>query len=441
MYPNRQDSVSQAARGLHRDALLSDSSFPDARSSFRRRAATKLRRPSLPQPRGSRDHIGVYTVAITLSAIVLGTVAGDAPRAAIIATAGAGALFVMRQRWAALLVAAAMGLTFLFVPAARTSVAAWALAILMMLAGIASARRVPQLLRLPSWTWGASMVVAAGCIAATVHSAPIVANVATGLAALCTAYLGAGLSRHLAMADARLLSWDEEGLVPITRDLLLGRITDGMLHNLAQPLNVISMANGNIDYIVEHLDMAPASREQLTERIERIASHTEGAADILTLFRSLGRDTAEPDAERAQTVTTVGRVLERAIAATRFTVRHHVTIGLAGSGLGRPVPGRQGTLEMLGVAALLSAFGAFADAAGRKVGGSVMMRAEFSPAHLTIRVSCVDETRRHLPCKALDAPTLWLVQQVAREAGGDFTCMPHGSRPTELVLRLARDDI
>ena len=256
------------------------------------------------------------------------------------------------------------------------------------------------------------------------------ANIATALGAIFVAYLGAGLARHLAMSDARLLSWDEQGLIPVTRDLLLGRLTDGMLHNLAQPLNVISMANGNIDYIVERLTLDPENRQQLAERIDRIASHTESAAEILALFRSLGRDTVDAGDGRGQREpATIGRVLERAVAATRFTVRHHVAIALSGNAIDHPVPGRQGTLEILGVAALLSAFGAFADRNGDKHRGTVVVRAELSPAHVVITVACVDDTETGRLCKVLDAATLWLVEQVALEGGGDFHCVPHGGRP------------
>lgn len=412
---------------------------PDGRLA-RRRRRWRLLPPIHPGP-SARSRI--YPAAIALSTVLLGLSAPQAPRAAIIAAAGAGALFVLRSRGFALLVAAIMILSFVLQPTASMSVAGWALAILMLLAGTASARNVPKLLRLPNWSWALAMVIGGGAIAATVVGTPLLAGLATALGSICAAYLGAGLARHLAMSDARLLSRDEEGLVAVTRDLLLGRITDGMLHNLAQPLNVISMANGNIDYIVEHLDIGPEARMQLTERIERIATHTDSAADILALFRSLGRDTVEIEpghaAEPRERIT-VGRVLERAVAATRFTARHHISVVLTGTALDRPVPGRQGTLEILAVAALLSAFGAFVDRAGNPLRGTVVLRAEIGSALIVINVACIDGNEAVIPCRVLDAATRWLVEQVAREAGGDFTCIPHGKQPTELVLRLARDD-
>ena len=219
------------------------------------------------------------------------------------------------------------------------------------------------------------------------------------------------------------------------RQLLLGRITGGMLHDLAQPLNVISMANGNLGYILERIAMDDESRLQLVERIDRITTHTEGAADILSLFRGLGRDGTHSGPQNVRSA------LARAVAATRSNVRHHVSVEIDGSALEYLVPGRHGTLELLGVAALLSAFSAFVDERGRKLKGSVMLHASVSPAHVVITVQGQTELGQSLPCKPLDNATRWLVEQVARQAGGDFHCVPRSGQPTQLVIRMARDDI
>ena len=378
---------------------------------------------------------GYFPLAITLSAIALGFAAIAAPAAAVIAAAGAGALVIMRERVMALLASAAMVALLVAVPAARSSAGCWSSMVTLAAAGTVSTHCAPALLRLPHWIWSLATVLGAASICVAFIGPPVPAAVATLSGSVCAGFIGAGLARYLAMADARILAWGEDGVMAVTRDLLLGRITGGMLHDLAQPLNVISMANGNLGYILEHLDIDPESRRQLIERIERISTHTEGAADILALFRGLGRDGAHGGPQNVRSALT------RAVAATRSNVRHHVSVQIEGGALDYLVPGRNATLELLGVAALLSAFRAFADDRGRKIKGTVMLHAAVSPAHVVINVHCVSEQEQQLPCKPLDNATRWLVEQVARQAGGDFQCVPRSGQPTQLVIRMARDDI
>ncbi|GAY19545.1 sensory box histidine kinase [Sphingobium fuliginis] len=208
-----------------------------------------------------------------------------------------------------------------------------------------------------------------------------------------------------------------------------------MLHDLAQPLNVISMANGNLGYIMESLEMPPAQRAQLDERLNRIAAQTEHAASILNLFRWFGRD-------REGAMLNVKSALQQAVAATRSNVRHGgVGVRLGGDALDYPLAGRHGLLEMMTVAALLSSFGTFVLADGSKIKGLVHVHAELSPSFIVIAIWCEDETARPCPAGPIDQTTLWLLEQIARAGDGDFRRAPEKHGLAQFTIRLARDDI
>jgi predicted MFS family arabinose efflux permease len=296
---------------------------------------------------------------------------------------------------------------------------------------------LPALLQPPRWTWVLVLALVIVCRAAALTANASTATLITIAGMPFAAYLGCGLARHLAMGDARLLSWGEDGLVPVTRDLLLGRVTSGMLHDLAQPLNVISMANGNMGYIIDQLDIDPQAKANLADRIARISTHTEGAAHILGLFRGFGRDGGS-DLSQLK----VRNALERALAATKSNVRHHgVAVALSGDGLEHPVPAHHGALEMMAVAALLNAFSAFLRPDGTKRKGEVRIMARLGPAFVSITVQCFDEAGQPLAGPMLDHATLWLVEQVAVSASGDFRCDHRAGKGTRFLIRLGRDDI
>lgn len=383
------------------------------------------------------DGTRLYPVAMAICAAVLGLTAPQAPGAGVLGAAAAGALFVLDSAFLVLCVGAVLTTGLFLVPDAQTSTAYW-LDLLIVLATAAIPRRfAPALLQASRWSWLAAMV--SGSIALSLYFAlpsPF-EHAALALACICSAFIGAGITRHLAVVDARLLAWGDRGLAEVTRDLLLGRITSGMLHDLAQPLNVISMANANMDYIISHLEIDDENRRQLEERVKRIAGHTDGAAGILNLFRWFGRDGGDGDAR-----LTVRSSLERALAATKSNVRHHgVTIRLQGDALDWPVPEQHGALEMIAVAALLSAFAGFISKHGEKLAGEVVLQAMTTPAHIVITVECTDENGQPLPSRRMDEATLWLVEQVARQASSQFRCLVRGSQPARFIIRLGRTDI
>lgn len=387
--------------------------------------------------RGWEDGSRLYPIVIAFGAVIFGFAIPHAPETSMAAALAVGALLVLNGRIKLALVALVLGINLLVNANAQHSAASWALMVLVTAAPFMPARLLPALLQPPRWTWVLVLALVIVCRAAALMANASTATLITIVGMPFAAYLGCGLARHLAMGDARLLSWGEDGLVPVTRDLLLGRVTSGMLHDLAQPLNVISMANGNMGYIIDQLDIDPQAKANLADRIARIATHTEGAAHILGLFRGFGRD-GGGDLSQLK----VRNALERALAATKSNVRHHgVAVNLSGDGLEHPVPAHHGALEMMAVAALLNAFSAFLRPDGTKRKGEVRIMARLGPAFVSITVQCFDETGQPLAGPMLDHATLWLVEQVAVSASGDFRCDHRAAKGTRFLIRLGRDDI
>lgn len=400
------------------------------------RAASPASRRSR-KGRGWNDGTQLYAVTAALAALTLGLVAPYAPGAGVISAASCGALYVLHCPRLSLISAILLAIGALPLTAAVTSSIFWTDLLLLCGAAFLPRAFATALLRVPRWSWPAAMATGALCLFLNFLAGPILGPALGIVAALCAAFIGAGIARHLAMVDARLLAWGDGGMVEVTRDLLLGRIASGMLHDLAQPLNVISMANANMDYIVSHLEIDEASRQQIQERVGRIANHTEGAAHILSLFRWFGRDGREGDAP-----LTVQSALECAIATTRSNVRHHgVAVHVRGAALDQLVPGQYGALQMMAVAALLSAFASFRGTDGHKHKGEVLLNASLTPAHVVITVDCIDEDGNPMRARQIDGATLWLVEQVAQEASGEFRCVLQKRKPLRFVIRLGRDDV
>lgn len=423
-------------------AAANGSGLPDGSEPERETCGFGLAPQLAMRMRAWEDGTRFYPGAIAVCALCLGLVSSHAPAAGVIGAAAAGALFVLHKTLKAALVTAGLSAGFYIIPDAQVSPAYWTTLAMVAGAGFLPRSIVTVLLRAPRWTWVLALLLAMSsfCCILLIANSSIPSPLATAAVltgSLSAAFLGAGLARHLAMVDARLLAWGEDGLVPVTRDLLLGRVTAGMLHDLAQPLNVISMANGNMRYIVEQLDIGEDSRKQLLDRVARISSHTEAAAFILSLFRWFGRD-----GDKESSALNVRSALERAVAATKSNVRHHgVSVELDGNALDHLLPEHHGALEMMAVAALLSAFGSFIGTGRDKRKGKVVLRAAMTPAHVVVTVQCIDETGAPAPARKLDHATLWLVEQVALDAGGDFRSMLRQSQPTRFVMRLGRDDI
>lgn len=381
--------------------------------------------------------VKLYPAATALCACALGLVAPQAPGAGAIAAASAGALVILHSTVLTLAVMVILSAGMIIIPEAARSPFYWTELVLLTAAVILPRRLAPGLLHVPRWAWPTAMVVGAVSLAGFFNvGGPCKLGLAI-VASLCSGFIGAGIARHLAVVDARLLAWGEGGMVEVTRDLLLGRITSGMLHDLAQPLNVISMANANMDYIISRLEIDEESRRQIQERVTRIATHTEGAAHILSLFRWFGRDGREGDSP-----LTIRSALECAISTTKSNVRHYgVTVSLRGNALDQIVPEQYGALQMMAVAALLSAFGSFFGHDGSKQRGDVLLYATITPAHIVVTVECVDDEGQPIPGLRIDEATLWLVQQVAQDVASEFRCINRRRQPVRFVIRLGRHDI
>lgn len=371
--------------------------------------------------------------SIAICAILLGLCSSQVAIAGVFASVSIGALFTLR---APIQTRAVLGILVVGLIVQLESGVSLAYAIVLaqtLVAAFAPRRLVSAVMSVPRWTWHIMSVLAAASICAMLLGfgpAP------TALALVTSGYLGVNVTRNLAMRDAHLLSWGDENLIKVTRDLLLGRVTSGMLHDLSQPLNVISMANGNMGYIVDRLDIDADDRRHLQERIERIGQHTQNAAEILSLFRWFGRDGSD-NAEQH----TVRNAFARAIAVTRSNARHNdVAVKLEGDGLDYLLPKRLGCLEIMAVAALLCALSSFVDANGTKKGGTVRIVANLKATDVMISLHSTDDMGQPVQGKTMDTATRWLVEQVAKEASGDFRALYRRDSSERFLIRLRRDD-
>lgn len=245
-------------------------------------------------------------------------------------------------------------------------------------------------------------------------------------AAVCSAVAGVRLAR------GRGAPAGEAEPETLARNLLLGHMATGMLHDLAGPLNVIAMASGNLDYIVKQAQIDPESRQQLEDRIRRIAGQTEEAAAILMLFRHFGRD-SQTDAPPV----TIRAVLERALAATRSSLSHPgVGAELTGEALDYPVHRERGRLEMIAAAALLTGFAAYRQPEEKRRGTVVLHAAQGRGDKVAIAMLCLDETGEPLAQPPLSSTMRWLLGQFTQEGTIDFIA-PHpeaGAGPLTIVL-------
>ncbi len=388
-------------------------------------AALRLLRP--------RERARTHSLVLTFAALAFGLCAMRAPGGGLLAAGAIGALFTINARNPTRALALIL-VAFLFVEGWEAPPAYWLTLTLLLLAGFAPVSLRSAVLNLPRSSWQLVLVVTTPCACGMFLGGGWLPAIPGMFGAF---YLGINIARHMARADARLLAWGEHDLDGVTRDLLLGRVTSGMLHDLAQPLNVISMANGNMGYIIDHLAIGDEERRQLLERINRISHHTQAAALILSLFRWFGRDGSDDPA-----ALTVRSALERAVAATRSNVRHHgVAVQLQGNGLEYLLPARHGALELMAVAALLCAFASFLASDGTKMRGTVLLDAALSPTHVVVSLRCMDTNDAPIPGKAMDHATAWLVDQVAQQARGDFRGLLRDSRAERFLIRLRRDDV
>ena len=375
---------------------------------------------------------GLCPRVVALCVLMLGLIAGMAPAAAIPGAAGAGVLLALGRRRLALAAGLGMLPALYFWPQTWTAAGYWVLLALLAVAALLSRHPAMLFPRLPTAALAMGLIAAAaGMCLALLYQGPWLAP-AVVIASLCAAGAGAGWLYHSRRGIAVSDGAEADDLEALTRDLLLGRMTVGMVHDLAQPLNVIVMAAGNLGYLIERAGIDADSRKQLLDRSVRISSQTEGAAAILALFRHFGR-------ERQEDGRTIRSALERAIAATRSTHRHPgITIELTGEALDYPVHRFHDRLEMIVAAALLGGFGAYLPPDGKKRDGTLILRAVPQSSGVEIVLVCADEMGEPIMGYGLDPTMHGLVKRLANGAGGQFHGPSSGDPFSQFTIRLTR---
>ncbi|QEH79804.1 hypothetical protein EIK56_17340 [Sphingomonas sp. C8-2] len=372
----------------------------------------------------------LFSVAFGLAALVIAA-RGDAslPSHLLIAAA-AGALIGLGSR----LWMVSFGLAMLAWAAthlAASGPALWLASLSLILAAVPRSLAIPRppiqaLAALPlliaigllptaqGLTGWAALLLALACVAATLYGACLIA----------AAIVEGGGPATLPIRSDRVGA--------IARHFLLGRIAPGLSHDLGQSLNVIIMANSNIAYIVDQLDLSAEERSQLTARIARIGTHSDMAAGMLGLLRWFGRDDA-----RDKGPMTVGSALERAIAAVRPQARAaRMAIELRGDALDFPAAARQGAIEIIGVATLLDVLATTGEEDAGASAGRIVLDASHDGGEVAVRLLCERMPPEAMRRSPVDQVTLDLASDFAGQCGGEVRQVRRRNDPVQMVIRL-----
>lgn len=251
------------------------------------------------------------------------------------------------------------------------------------------------------------------------------------IAASC-AVVGMVFGQLLASMMRRDAAWSTANIHQVARDLLLGRITTGMIHDLAQPINVVSMANGNLSYIITNMAQKEGTEDLLKERVERIAGQTDKAANLLHNFRSFGRAEQEPGA-----VLTVRDALERTRVATTSNVRHGgVAVEFCGDALDCIGGEHLGVLQVVMAGTLLSAFAGFTSATEERLNGSVVVDARLAGQAIEFAITALDDQGEAISVRLPDPVLGWLLQEILSSIGGSFATISPLNKPAQIRLAL-----
>lgn len=384
----------------------------------------------------------IYGLGLALTALLL-SLFGDSSFMAGVALAGcAGALAALRLRGLAAVCAASLLMTALL-QEAHDLRAAEAVAIALLSAAVVMPRQVSP--SFSSWRWAALplVVVAADLGGRWVlrGGVPWIGLVLVGAGA--GAVGGYGAARRMigsgALAvGARYAIGDNQWLSQTTRFLLLGRIAGGMSHELSQALNVITMANGNLGYVLDRANVPEPQGTQLAERVRKIATHADMAARMLSHFRWFGQDGGREGAEM-----TVGTALERAAAATKAAARKcGVAIEIRGDALTNPVPLRHGTIEMMATAALLEVIQMLAQRPPDSLPPQPITL-EATRTATDIEISVLSRSCEDAPWVTDDVAdaTFDLVTRLAASCRSELRRIGRQGYPVCFILRLDRDII
>lgn len=360
----------------------------------------------------SLRHSGGAAASIALALALLSIIQGLA--ALLSACFLAGMLAGFRSRWpAAVAILLAICLQW------ATSLQHFRLESLSPLISVILAPLTVRFLRLRSGVGIVTALVIANMALLVAMERGFVAPgaIATISLATVTAIIGMIFGMLLDTVLRRDAAWSRANIALVARDLLLGRITTGMIHDLAQPINVVSMANGNLSYLLHNMPDKEQAHELLQERIERIAGQTDKAAHLLHNFRSFGRGEDE-----ANGVLTVRDALERSRIATTSNVRHGgVTVEFRGNALDCIGGEHLAVLQMAVAGALLSAFAAYTAPDGERRNGSVIVDARLGPNTITVTVTPQDADGKILVPGQPEPALGWLLQEVLASIGGRLT--------------------
>jgi signal transduction histidine kinase len=247
-----------------------------------------------------------------------------------------------------------------------------------------------------------------------------------------TATIGLVLGALLDSTARRDAAWSRANIGVVARDLLLGRITTGMIHDLAQPINVVSMANGNLSYLLHNMPEQEQAHGLLHERVQRIAGQTDKAAHLLHNFRSFGRGEQEQGG-----MLTVRDALERTRIATTSNVRHGgVAVELEGDALDCIGGEHLGVMQIAVAGALLSAFAAFAGGGGEKLNGSVIVNARLARRTIILTITALDDEGRSLHAIQPEPVLSWLLHEVLCGIGGEFVPLVHARGKASITFTL-----
>lgn len=232
-------------------------------------------------------------------------------------------------------------------------------------------------------------------------------------------------------AVRRGAAWSQANMRTVTRDLLLGRITTGMIHDLAQPINVVSMANGNLSYLLERID-GKDHIPLIEERVQRIAAQTDRAASLLHNFRSFGRADAA-----AHDVLTVRDALERTRVATISNVRHGgVAIELRGDALDCICNLHVGILQMTVSAALLTVFSSFSGGPDEQRNGTVIIEANLAAEQIIFTVTAIGDDHKEVALSRMEPILGLLIGEVVTGVSGRLEQLTRHDRHTGIRFAL-----
>lgn len=365
---------------------------------------------------------------------------GAGATAGLALAASAGVVAGLNQRWIAGLIAFGLILRAIELGAAGlrpTDIAP----VLLLLLGAAALRPVPGF-ALPAWAWALLPVSTAALLMAAQY-APTGGAAWTALliaSGALASFAGFAAARHFVSANlpeaVRYALGDRRWLMETSRFLLLGRISSGMSHELSQALNVITMANGNLGYILGRAEIGEPHGKQLTERVRRIAANAESAAQMLGQFRWFGQDGGREGGE-----LTVGSALEQAVAATRAAARKSgVGVEIRGDALTHSLPLRHGTIEMMTTVALLEIIQMLS---GRPTDGPppdpIILEATKTQSNIIISMLCASADGSRAPDDDIAQATYELLTKLAVTCHCDLRRVNRRNNPVRFTLRMDRD--